>query len=209
MGSAEVPEVVVLRLPLYVRALTQLVTEGHDVVSSQLLGMRLQMTPAQIRKDLSYFGRFGKQGRGYGVQFLRDELRTILGLDSDWRACLVGVGRLGRAIISYPGFSPEGFEIVAAFDSDPEQVGSTVGGLHIQPMPELGSTVRRRDIAIGIMAVPAAQAQSVVDYLVGGGIRGILSYAPVAPQVPLNIVVRHIDPVLSLQSMTYYLRQVD
>ena len=116
MDSFEVPEVVVLRLPLYVRALSQLRDSGTDVVSSQQLGSLLQMTPAQIRKDLSYFGRFGKQGRGYNVRFLLHELREILGLDREWRACLIGVGRLGHAIINYPGFSPEGFKIVAAFD---------------------------------------------------------------------------------------------
>ena len=98
----------ILRLPLYVRALTQLQREGQSVVSSQQLGERLQMTPAQIRKDLSYFGRFGKQGRGYGIAFLLEELRDILGLNGEWRACLVGVGRLGRAIINYTGFAPEG-----------------------------------------------------------------------------------------------------
>ena len=109
MQPGEVPEVVILRLPLYVRALTQLQREGANVASSQQLGDRLQMTPAQIRKDLSYFGRFGKQGRGYSIRFLLDELRDILGLTREWRACLVGVGRLGRAIINYTGFAPEGF----------------------------------------------------------------------------------------------------
>lgn len=207
MGSMEVPEVVVLRLPLYVRALGQLLAEGNAVVSSQLLGSRLQMTPAQIRKDLSYFGRFGKQGRGYNVLSLKDELRHILGLDQEWRACLVGVGRLGHAIINYPGFAPEGFRIVATFDSSAEQVGATVGGLRVQPMSELGRTVRERGITIGILAVPATQAQAVVDDMAAGGIRGILSYAPVAPQIPVGVVMRSIDPVLSLQSMTYHLRE--
>ena len=157
----EVPEVVVLRLPLYVRALTQLQREGITVVSSQQLGERLQMTPAQIRKDLSYFGRFGKQGRGYNIQFLLDELRDILGLTGDWRACLVGVGRLGRAIINYTGFAPEGFTIVAAFDSSDDQVGTSVGDMTVLPMSDLPGIVDERGISIGIVAVPAAQAQSV------------------------------------------------
>lgn len=206
---SEVPEVVVLRLPLYVRALTQLLSEGISVVSSQQLGDRLQMTPAQIRKDLSYFGRFGKQGRGYNVQFLLKELRQILGLDRTWDACLVGVGRLGRAIINYPGFAPEGFNIVAAFDSDPEKVGTNIGGLMVQPMEQIAETVKARDIAIGIVAVPASQVQSVVDSLVKSHIRGILNYAPAAPQVPSHVVIRNIDPVLSLQSMTFYLMHRD
>ena len=206
MPSFEVPEVVVVRLPLYVRALTTLLAEGSEVVSSQQLGSRLLMTPAQIRKDLSYFGRFGKQGRGYNIRFLLQELRRILALDVEWHACLVGVGRLGRAIINYPGFAPEAFTIVAAFDHDDAQVGSEVGQLTVQPMSELSSTVEQRDISIGIVAVPATQAQSVIERLLGDGVRGILNYAPLAPKVPVGTVIRNIDPVLSLQSMTFYLR---
>ena len=209
MEPLEVPDVVVLRLPLYVRALTQLVAEETDVVSSQQLGRRIQMTPAQIRKDLSYFGRFGKQGRGYSVSFLLKELRRILGLDRQWRACVVGVGRLGRAIINYPGFAPEAFRIVAAFDSNSQQIGNTVGDLKVQGMSDLSQTVQERDISIGILAVPAAQAQSVVDQLVESRVRGILNYAPVAPQAPKGTVMMNIDPVLSLQSMTYYLKNLD
>ena len=201
----QVPEVVVLRLPLYVRALTQMSHDGVSVISSQQLGARLQMTPAQIRKDLSYFGRFGKQGRGYNVEFLLSELGQILGLDRRWPACLVGVGRLGRAIINYPGFAPEGFHILAAFDSDSDQVGDVVGGLTVMPMARLRQTLEREDIAIAIVAVPAQEAQTVIDELVAQGVRGILNYAPVAPKVPMEVVLRNIDPVLSLQSMTYYL----
>ena len=206
MEPVVVPEVVVLRLPLYVRALTQLLGEGTDVASSQDLGRRLQMTPAQIRKDLSYFGRFGKQGRGYNARFLLDELRQILALDRQWYACLVGVGRLGRAIINYSGFAPEGFQIVAAFDSDPAQVGSPIGSLDVQPMSELPETVEKRNIRIAIVAVPASQAQTVIDQLVENQVSGILNYAPIAPHVPPGVVMRNIDPVISLQSMTFYLR---
>ena len=184
MEPFQVPEVVVLRLPLYVRALTHILDDGTDVVSSQRLGSRLQMTPAQIRKDLSYFGRFGKQGRGYDVQFLLNELRQILGLDRQWTACLVGVGRLGRAIINYPGFTPEGFQIVAAFDADPEQVGDAIGGLKVQPMSDLARTVASLDIAIGIVAVPGAQAQSVIDQLVKGRIQGHSQLRPGGPAGP-------------------------
>ena len=200
------PEVVILRLPLYVRALTQLQREGKSVVSSQQLGERLQMTPAQIRKDLSYFGRFGKQGRGYTISSLLEELRDILGLNGEWRACLVGVGRLGRAIINYTGFAPEGFTIVAAFDSSDAEVGASVGDLAVRPMSDLQEVVDGMGVSIGIVAVPAEQAQSVIDRLVETGVRGILNYAPVAPYVPKGVVVRNIDPVLSLQSMTYYLK---
>ena len=204
---SEVPEVVVLRLPLYIRALLQLQREGVEVVSSQQIGERLHMTPAQIRKDLSYFGKFGKQGRGYCLMALLDELREILGLTEDWRACLVGVGRLGRAIINYTGFAPEGFTIVAAFDSSEDQVGTSVGQFTVRPMAELSDVVNNMGVSIGIVAVPSEQAQTVINQLVESGIKGILNYAPVAPYVPEEIVVRNIDPVLSLQSMTFYLKE--
>ncbi len=205
----EVPEVVVNRLPQYVRALRLLQAQGNDVVSSQLLGRSLQMTPAQIRKDLSYFGRFGKQGRGYTIAYLLAELQDILQLDHEWNMAVVGVGRLGRAIISYPGFAPEGFKVVAAFDSDERQVGQSIGGLIVQPMTDLPDTVRQKSIQIGIVAVPAAQAADVVDQITLCGIRAILNYAPVNTHTPLEVKVRNIDPVLSLQSMTYYLRSND
>lgn len=207
MNASEVPDVVVLRLPLYVRALSQLLATGGAVVSSQQLGALLQMTPAQIRKDLNYFGRFGKQGRGYNVRFLYDELRQILGLDRKWSACLIGVGNLGQAIINYPGFAPEGINISAAFDSDAEMVGQSIGDLAVKPMSALRKTIEGEEIAIGIVAVPAIQAQSVIDALIETGVQGILNYAPIAPYVPMGVVLRNIDPVLSLQSMTFYLMQ--
>ncbi len=202
-----VSDVVILRLPMYVRALSQLLDAGNDVVDSKTLGRLIRIAPAQVRKDLSYLGKFGKQGQGYSVPYLRDELRRILGLDRRWTACLVGVGNLGQAIIDYPGFVPEGFRIVAAFDSDPELVGKSVGGIPIGPMSDLDESVNAADITIGIVAVPASQAQSVIERLVQAGVQGILNYAPVAPHVPDGVILRNIDPVLSLQSMTYYLLQ--
>ena len=205
-ATAEVPEVVVLRLPLYLRVLSQLHQRSIQVVSSQQLGNQLQMTPAQIRKDLSYFGRFGKQGRGYSVGYLQEELRRILGLDRKWNVGLVGVGRLGRAIISYPGMGPEGFQMVAAFDADPRQVGQVVGGIIVQPMHRLQETIESNDIHIAIVAVPATHAQEVIDRLVECGVRSILNYAPIPAQVPPSVKLRNIDPVLALQSMTFYLR---
>ena len=204
---SQVSDVVILRLPMYVRALSQLLDAGSEVVDSKTLGRLIRIAPAQVRKDLSYLGKFGKQGQGYSVPYLRDELRRILGLDRSWTACLVGVGNLGQAIIDYPGFVPGGFSIVAAFDSDPELVGKSVGGIPVRPMSELDGAVEASEITIGIVAVPASQAQSVIDRLVDAGVQGILNYAPVAPHVPDRVILRNIDPVLSLQSMTYYLLQ--
>ena len=202
----DVPEVVVLRLPQYARALGELLKRDVSVVSSQQLGSQLQMTPAQIRKDLSYFGRFGKQGRGYPVSYLLGELRQVLGLERKWNSCLVGVGRLGRAIINYPGFTPEGFNIVAAFDTASGEVGQAIGPLMVQPIGDLDKTIKERDIRIGIVAVPATQAQEVINRLVRCGVKAILNYAPVGPQIPPGVRVRNIDPILALQSMTYYLK---
>ena len=203
---ADVPEVVVTRLPQYVRVLNRLLEEGIEVVSSQQLGAQLQVTPAQIRKDLSYFGRFGKQGRGYNVPYLITELREILRLNRDWNITVIGVGRLGKAIISYPGFGPEGFKIAAAFDSDPKQVGQNISGLIVQSMSELETTIRRHDIQIAIVAVPATHAAEVITQLINAGITSILNYAPVTPYIPNGIKVRNIDPVSLLQTMTFYLK---
>ena len=200
-----VPEVVILRLPLYIRALSQMSEEGQTVISSKTLGNRLQITPAQIRKDLSYFGRFGKQGRGYKVDSLIEELTNILGLNRQWNSCIVGVGRLGKAIINYPGFVPEGFKIISAFDTDPSLIGKTVNEIQILPMDKIKSTVKQNDIKIAILAVPATVAQNVITELLNTNIKAILNYAPIAPKVPETLVLRNIDPVLSLQSMTYYL----
>ena len=200
-----VPEVVIQRLPLYVRVLSQFLGSGIDVISSEQLGHQLQVTPAQIRKDLSYFGRFGKQGRGYDIVSLEQALRTILGLDRTWNTAILGMGRLGRSVVSYPGFAPQGFQIIAAFDSNEEIIGQDVSGLKIQSISNLGTLVEELDIKIGIVTVPVDHAQKVIDCLVEAGIKSILNYAPFSPQTPEGVITRSIDPVLSLQSMTYYI----
>jgi redox-sensing transcriptional repressor len=166
----------------------------------------LCVTPAQIRKDLSYFGRFGKQGRGYNVSRLLDQLQMILGLDRTWRMALVGVGNLGRAIISYNGFAPQGFEIVEAFDADKEVIGEKVNGLIVRDVADLKPTLQKSPVDIGIVAVPARYAQSVINSLTDCGLRAILNYAATTAQVPANVHIKHIDPVLALQSMTFYLK---
>ncbi len=202
----EIPEVVISRLPVYYRLLARIKREGRTVVSSQELGDALSVTPAQIRKDLSYFGRFGKQGRGYSVSRLAEELKLILGLDSRWRVAVVGLGRLGRAISSYPGFDQQGFDIVARYDSDPAIVGSELDGQMILDVANLEADLRRDPVEIGIVAVPADAAQEVVNALVAAGVGAILNYAPTRPQVPEHVELKQINPVLVLQSMTYHLR---
>ena len=202
----EIPAVVIDRLPIYARALTFLEDQGRDVVSSQELGTILGVTPAQIRKDLSYFGRFGKQGRGYNVRRLMQELRQILGLDRQWSMILVGVGHLGQAILTYDGFQPQGFIIVDAFDVDEGVVGTQVGGINVRPISELGEYLKRRHVDIGIVAVPARVAAPIIAELIAGGVRSILNYAPTAVPVPERVQIKNIDPVLALQSMTFYLK---
>jgi redox-sensing transcriptional repressor len=201
----EVPEVVIERLPQYLRALTHLESSGIDVISSQQLGELLQVTPAQIRKDLSYFGRFGKQGRGYSISHLIERLRNILGLDKAWNVAVVGIGRLGRSIISYPGFEPEGFRVVCAFDSDPALIGQQAAGLEVHNIAAFKEISEREKVQIAIVAVPAVVAQNVIDHLVAAGIKAILNYAPKSAITPKGVRVRSVDPVVALQSMTYYL----
>lgn len=202
----EIPDVVIDRLPLYYRLLERLEREGRAVISSQELGDELGVTPAQIRKDLSYFGRFGKQGRGYSVARLAEELRFILGLDRRWRVVVVGIGRLGRAISSYPGFEGQGFDIVGRYDTAPAIVGTTIDGNTILDATHLEADLRRTPVDIGIVAVTADAAQDVADALVRGGVRAILNYTPARVHVPTGVELKHINPVLFMQSMTYHLK---
>jgi len=199
------PDVVIRRLPLYARSLRYLLQEGITSVSSQELGDRINVTAAQIRKDLSYFGEFGKQGIGYDVEKLLDQIERILGLNQEWPVALIGIGHLGEAIARYEGFRRQGIRIVALFDSDPAKIGVEVNGLPIMDDAQIPTTMRDQGIRLAILAVPASRAQEVADMLVAAGVRAILNYAPVIIQVPENVWVRHIDPVATLHSMTYYL----
>ncbi|MFN3374349.1 MAG: redox-sensing transcriptional repressor Rex [Chloroflexus sp.] len=199
------PDVVIRRLPLYARSLRYLLEEGIHSVSSQELGERINVTAAQIRKDLSYFGEFGKQGIGYDVEKLLQHIERILGINQHWPVALVGIGLLGQAIARYEGFRTEGIEIVALFDSDPAKIGQQVGELVVQDFANVRRVIAEKHIKLAIIAVPALQAQRVADVLIEAGVRAILSYAPMILQVPEDVWVRYIDPVAVLQSMTYYL----
>ena len=201
----QIPEVVISRLPMYLRALALLKFEGVEFISSRGLGARLRMTPAQIRKDLSFFGKFGRQGRGYNVSRLHSELQQILGLDKKWLMALIGVGRLGRAILDYKGFASEGFKIVATFENDLNLIGKKVSGVLIEDIAELETSLKDKKVDIAIVAVPSSDAQMVIDKLVKSGISAILNYAPICIRVPRGVRLQGIDPVLALQSMTFYL----
>lgn len=200
----EIPEIVIIRLPLYVRTLNELKLLNQTTVSSQHLGNLLQTTPAQIRKDFSHFGKFGKQGRGYNIDYLLDELRKILNLNQKWNTCVVGIGNLGQAVINYQGFKNEGYLIKAAFDiSLPLRIDNK--DIVIKTISDMKNTIKELNIKIAIVTVPAPDAQGVIDRLVESDIKAILNYTPTKPVLPKNIVCRNIDPVLSLQSMSYYL----
>jgi len=200
-----IPDIVIGRLPVYLRALSRLLQEGQEVTSSHELGQRLGISSAQIRKDLSHFGGFGKQGTGYQIAYLVEQLRQVLKVDQEWEVALVGAGDLGSALAHYKGFTNRGFRIAYVFDSSPDKVGKKLGDFPIRPMSELQQIVRDNGIKIAMIAVPAEKAHEVANQLIEAGIRAILNYAPINLNVPSNVHVQYIDPVLHMQRMTYYL----
>lgn len=205
MGATHVPDIVVGRLPLYLRALAEMSDESQEITSSQELGDRLGISSAQIRKDLSQFGEFGKQGTGYNIEYLSVQLRKILNVDRLWEVVLVGVGDLGRAVANYGGFMDRGFRIWAVYDADPAKIGLSIGDHTIRDVASLERDIRANGIRLAMLAVPANAAQSVADRLVEAGIKAILCYAPTSITVPGTVRLQYIDPVLHLQRMTYYL----
>lgn len=205
MITRTVPDIVVGRLPRYLQALEHMHREGIKTTSSQELGEAIGISAAQIRKDLSQFGEFGKQGTGYSVAYLVEQLQMILRLNRVWDLALVGMGDLGNALARYQGFAEHSFRITAAFDNDPEKIGKQVAGLVIQDSREMKQTIPRLGIKIAMLTVPAATAQTVAEELVKAGIRAILNYAPISLNLPMGIHVENIDPLIKLQHMTYYL----
>ena len=201
-----VPDIVVSRLPLYLRALTFMAEEGIEIAPSGDLAERLGISSAQIRKDLSHFGEFGKQGTGYRVDFLSHKLKEILNLTESWEVALVGAGDLGAALLHYGGFIGHGFRISLAFDNNPLKIGQEIAGLKILSTDTIKDVIQRAGIHIAIIAVPAAAAQTVTEELIEAGVNAILNYAPITLNVPSDVRVQYIDPVSRLQHMTYYLR---
>jgi redox-sensing transcriptional repressor len=206
---AQIPDIVIRRLPIYVRTLRALAERDVQSVSSEDLADLIGVTAAQIRRDLSYFGKFGKQGKGYDTRFLADTIGGILRLDRVWPVALVGLGHLGRAIANYRGFTPSSFTIVALFDSNPRHIGDVVNEMQIESEDLIVETLKRDRIKIGIIATPKVHAQEAADHLVAGGVQAILNYAPVILKVPDYVTVREIDPISALQSITYYINEDD
>ncbi len=205
MAGTEVPDIVIGRLPIYLRALTHLLEAGQQFTSSQELGQILSISSAQIRKDLSHFGEFGKQGTGYEIHYLHQQISKILRVDRSWSVALVGFGDLGQAIAHYGGFASKGFFIEAIFDVEPAKIGRQVGEIIVRSVDQIKETISNKNIRMAIIAVPAPAAQEVADNLIKAGVQAILNYAPITLNVPPGIQVQYIDPVMHLQKMAYYL----
>ncbi len=195
------------RLPLYFRTLRLIKSEGSDIVSSEELGRRIGVTPEQIRKDLAGFGAFGKKGVGYHVAELLQNISTILGIDRQWNIAIVGVGHLGWALANYRNFISMGFHVVALFDQNPAIVGQIINGVEVLPALDIERTIKERNIHIGVIAVPAGEAQSLADRMVAAGVQGIWNFAPVRIQVPPPIQLVSEDLSVGLTTLSYHLRR--
>ncbi len=204
--TTEIPDIVIGRLPIYLRALALMIQEEKEYTSSHELGERLGISSAQIRKDLSHFGEFGKQGTGYNVAYLHEQIRHILQVDRVWPVALVGVGDLGRAVANYRGFGARGFRVACLFDSDPAKIGEKVGDLTVMAIDGMKGEIQRQGIQVAMIAVPMEMAQTVANQLVQAGVRALLNYAPITLAVPPGVSVQYIDPAVHLQRMTYYLK---
>lgn len=200
-----IPDIIVGRLPIYLQALEHMQSHGLKTTSSQELGEAIGISAAQIRKDLSQFGEFGKQGKGYSVPYLVEQLRAILHVDRVWDIVVIGAGNLGHAIANYQSFRDHGFQVAMIFDNDPLRIGTKIGYFHILGMDELVPRIKEAGIKVAMLTVPAPAAQEVAENLVKAGIKSILNYAPITLSVPKNVHVQNVDPILYLQWMTYYL----
>ena len=205
MNAEKIPDIIIGRLPVYLRALQRLADSGLKTTSSQELGEHVGISAAQIRKDISQFGEFGKQGTGYSIQFLSEKLRTILKVDRIWDVVIIGAGDIGHALGNYQGFANRGFHIAMVFDNNRNKVGQKIGDYTVDDANEMVDKIKNAGIKIAMLAVPASEAQAVAEKLVQAGIRAILNYAPIRLSVPGNVKVQHIDPAIHLQRMTFYL----
>lgn len=205
--TRKIPESTVRRLSHYLRSLEGFESGGSSTVSSEELAARGQTTAAQVRKDLSHFGSFGKRGLGYQVDELRGRLRQILGIDRSWRVALVGAGRIGLALFEYPAFKTRGYECVAIVDADPKKIGQTWGALTIRAPGELEAIVRDLGVELVILAVPAGAAQEMAGRAVAAGVRGILNFAPIRLNVPPSVPVEDVNLVMELEALSFAITQ--
>lgn len=195
----------VRRLSLYLRFLEEFEEQGIETVSSEALAARGGTTSAQVRKDLSFFGSFGKRGLGYSVAELVQKLRDILGLGRTYRVAMVGAGKIGSALVQYRGFLQRGFEIVSIFDTDPTKIGKAWNGLTVRDVKEMDEQIRRHPVDIAVVVTPADVAQAVTDRCVALGIKAVLNFAPVQLSVPEDVVVKTVNLALELETLSYAL----
>jgi redox-sensing transcriptional repressor len=206
MSKLIIPRKTVYRLSLYQRALQRLKNKGLDTVSSEALATAAGVKPTQLRKDLAYFGQFGTRGLGYSVDALSEKLTEVLGMTRLRPVILVGAGQLGSALLRYPGFAKEGFEVAAAFDVEPNRKRERHFTVTVLPMTELNAFVRERNIKMAILTVPSTVAQSVANQLVEAGILAILNFAPIILNTPEPIVVNNVDLAIELENLSYFIQ---
>lgn len=204
-----VPQGVVERLPAYLNVLLHLRAEGHDTVSSARLSELAEVNAAQIRRDLAYFGQFGKRGVGYDIPLLTDRIQHILGSDHVQRIAIVGAGNLGAALARYDGLRSRGFAVAGVFDNDPHKIGQRVGDLIVRDVAELDRVVSEQGIRFGVVAVPAEAAQVVVDRFCEAGVRVIVNYSTAFVDVPGSVTLHNTDPVRELLHTLYYLSRAE
>jgi redox-sensing transcriptional repressor len=204
-AARRIPEATILRLPVYQRLLQELRREGVTTVSSDQLANMARLNASKVRKDLSFLGSFGTRGSGYEVGYLLEQIDRELGLDRDWPMVIVGIGNLGRALAQSPGFRSRGFRISGLFDVNPDLLGTTVNGVEIRHIEELGRAVAADPPAIGVITTPPRAAQDVANRLVAVGVGSLLNFAPRVLSVPPDVLVRYVDLSIELQVMSFYL----
>ncbi|UCC45380.1 MAG: redox-sensing transcriptional repressor Rex [Candidatus Zixiibacteriota bacterium] len=203
LSRKRISESTIRRLSLYYRALSLLEKEGYETVSSKELAKREKLTPAQVRKDLSFFGSFGTRGLGYPVAELRRQLAAILGIDRQWQVALIGVGNIGSALVGYKEFVRQGFQIVKLFDNDQRKIGSNHKGIVVSDIADLESELKADSIEMVVIAVPATVAQYIVDDVVNAGIKAILNFAPVNLRVPSDVYLRNENMSMELEYLSF------
>lgn len=203
MKTLKIPEATIIRLSVYSRHLTEVDRKGVITISSGDIAEGVGVSPAQVRKDLAYFGEFGTRGVGYNVKDLHRHILKILGLSQDWSVTLVGIGNLGLALSTYKGFRERGFIITSIFDSDPKKIGTTINGVEVMPTDKLVDIVAANKTQIGIIAAPSPVAQEIADMLVNAGVKAILNFAPVVLNVPPEVELRNVDLAVNLEVLTF------
>jgi redox-sensing transcriptional repressor len=206
-AKMKIPVTTVNRLSLYLRVFSQIEKSGSDTISSRELALLSGINPAQVRKDLAYFGQFGRRGVGYAVSDLKKQIRSILGLDRDWNVAIIGAGRLGQALMIYPGFGSYSFKVVAAFDSDADKIGWELEGVRIYDLSEFAAVAQEKKVEIAILSVPASAAQDVANQVVAAKIPAILNFAPAYLKVPADTMLRNVDFASELEALTYFLQK--